>query len=77
MSFSSITIHSVDVPYFIGNDFMSWKFQMSTYLCKMNYQVWWMVDVGFSHALNDCPQTQAQKNVYISKLMHLMVYLVP
>jgi hypothetical protein len=26
----------------------------------MNSQVWWIVDVGFSHALDDCPQTQAQ-----------------
>jgi hypothetical protein len=34
---------------------------MSTYLCEMNPQVWWMVDVGISHALEDCPQTQAQK----------------
>jgi hypothetical protein len=34
---------------------------MSTYLCEMNPQVWWMVDVGLSHTLGDCPQTQAQK----------------
>jgi hypothetical protein len=34
---------------------------MSTYLREMNTQVWWMVDVGISHALVDCPQTQAQK----------------
>jgi hypothetical protein len=34
---------------------------MFTYLCEMNTQVWWMVDVGLSHALGDCPQTQAQK----------------
>jgi hypothetical protein len=34
---------------------------MSTYLREMNSQVWWMVDVGLSHALEDCPQTQAQK----------------
>jgi hypothetical protein len=33
---------------------------MSTYLDDMNPQVWWMVDVGISHALEDCPQTQAQ-----------------
>jgi hypothetical protein len=35
---------------------------MSTYLREMNPQVWWMVDVIISHALEDCPQTQAQKN---------------
>jgi hypothetical protein len=34
---------------------------MSTYLREMNSQVWWMVDVGISHALEDCPQTQAQE----------------
>jgi hypothetical protein len=34
---------------------------MSTYLCKMNHQVWWMVYVGLSHVLEDCPQTQEQK----------------
>jgi hypothetical protein len=26
----------------------------------MNPQVWWMVDVVFSHAWEDCPQTQVQ-----------------
>jgi hypothetical protein len=34
---------------------------MSTYLREMNHQVWWVVDVGLSLALGDCPQTQAQK----------------
>jgi hypothetical protein len=34
---------------------------MSSYLHEMNPQVWWMVDIGISHALEDCPQTQAQK----------------
>jgi hypothetical protein len=27
----------------------------------MNPQVWWMVDVGFSHALKNYPQTQVQE----------------
>jgi hypothetical protein len=27
----------------------------------MNPQVWWMLDVGISHALEDCPQIEAQK----------------
>jgi hypothetical protein len=35
---------------------------MSSYLREMNPQVWWMVDVGLSQALKDCPQIQAQKN---------------
>jgi hypothetical protein len=34
---------------------------MSSYLREMNTQVWWMVDVGFSHTLEDGPQTQAQE----------------
>jgi hypothetical protein len=34
---------------------------MSSYLCELNPQVWWMVDVGLSHTMEDCPQTQAQK----------------
>jgi hypothetical protein len=61
MSLSCITIPSMEVPHFEGNDFVSWKSQISTYLREMNPQVWWMVDVNLSHALNDCPQTQAQK----------------
>jgi hypothetical protein len=26
----------------------------------MNFQVWWMIDIGISHTLEDCPQTQGQ-----------------
>jgi hypothetical protein len=55
-----ITIPSVELPHFDGNDFVSWKSQMSIYLCETNPQVWWMVDVGISHTLEDCPQTQVQ-----------------
>jgi hypothetical protein len=39
---------------------------MSSYLCEMNPQVWWMVDIDFSHALEDCPQAQApEKYLYL------------
>jgi hypothetical protein len=34
---------------------------MSSYLREINLQIWWMVDVGLSHALKDCPQIQVQK----------------
>jgi hypothetical protein len=34
---------------------------MSSYLCEMNPQVWWMVDIDLSHNLEYCPQTQGQK----------------
>jgi hypothetical protein len=34
---------------------------MTSYLREMNPEVWCMVDVGFSHAFEDCPQTQAQE----------------
>jgi hypothetical protein len=55
MSLPCITIPSVEVPHFDGNDFVSWKSQMSLYLHEMNPQVWWMVDIGISHVLKDCP----------------------
>jgi hypothetical protein len=51
----------MEVSHFDGNDFVSWKSQMSTYLYEMNPQIWWMIDVVISHVLEDCPQTQAQK----------------
>jgi hypothetical protein len=54
-----ITLPSVEVPYFDGTNFVSWKSQTSSNLREMNSQVWWMVDVGISHALEDCPQIQA------------------
>jgi hypothetical protein len=60
MSPPCVTIPSVEVPHFDGTELVSWKSQMSTYLCEMNTKVWWVVDVGLSHALEDCPQTQAQ-----------------
>jgi hypothetical protein len=60
MLFPCITVPLVEVPHFDGIDFL-WKSQMSSYLCEMSPQVWWMVDVGLSHVLEDCPQTQAQK----------------
>jgi hypothetical protein len=61
MSLPCITMPSVDVPHFDGTNFVSWKSQMSSYLCEMNPQVWWMVDVDFSYALEDCPKIQAQE----------------
>jgi hypothetical protein len=42
---------------------------MSSCLHEMNAHVWWMVGVGFSHALVDCPQTQAQE-----KCLYLKTY---
>jgi hypothetical protein len=51
----------VEVPHFDGTNFVSRKSQMSSYLREMNSQVWCMVDVGLSHTLEDCPQTQRQK----------------
>jgi hypothetical protein len=64
MPLPCITIPSVEVPHFDGTDFVSWKSQMSSYLCEMNPQVWWMVDICLSHILEDCPQTQGQ-NKYL------------
>jgi hypothetical protein len=46
---------------FDGTNFVSWKTQLSSYLCEINPQAWYMIDVGFSHTLEDCPQTRAQE----------------
>jgi hypothetical protein len=59
----------VEVPYLNGNDFVSWKSQISSYLREMNPQVWWMVDIDISHTLEDCPQTHGQK-----KYLYFKVY---
>jgi hypothetical protein len=61
MSLPYIATPSVEIPHFNGNDFVTWKSKMSSYLREMDSHVWWMVDIGLSHALEDCPQTQAQK----------------
>jgi hypothetical protein len=58
MSLPCITVPSVEVPHFDETKFVSWKSQMSSYLHEMNHQVWWMIDVGISHILEDCPHTQ-------------------
>jgi hypothetical protein len=61
MSLPCITILSVEVFHFDGTDFVSRKSQMSSYLRKINPQIWWMVDICISHTLEDFPQTQGQK----------------
>jgi hypothetical protein len=62
ISLPGITVPSVEVSHFDGTNFVLWKSQMSSYLREMNPQVWWMVDVGLSQALEDCPQTQEENN---------------
>jgi hypothetical protein len=57
MSLPYITVPSVEIPHFDETNFVLWKSQMSSYLRELNPQVWWMIDVGISHALEDCPQT--------------------
>jgi hypothetical protein len=61
MSLPCITIPSVEVPYFDGNDVVSRKSQMYSYLREMNPQFWWIVDIDISHTLEDYPQIQGQK----------------
>jgi hypothetical protein len=65
-----IIIPSVEVPHFDGTNFVSWKYQMPSYLHKMNPQIWWMVDIGLSHTLKDYPQSQGQK-----KCLYLEVHV--
>jgi hypothetical protein len=50
---------------------------MSSYLREMNPQVWWMVDVGLIMPWRIVLKLKGKGNVYISKPMHLMLYLVP
>jgi hypothetical protein len=69
MSLPCITIPSVEVPHFDGNDVVSWKSPISSYLREMNPQVCWMVHIVISHTLEDCPQTQGQKK-YIYLEVH-------
>jgi hypothetical protein len=61
MSLPCITVLLVEVAHFDGTNFILWKSQMSSYLHEMNPQVWWMLDVRLSHALDDCSQTQRRK----------------
>jgi hypothetical protein len=61
MSLPYIAVPSVEVPHFDGTNFVSRKSQMSSYLLEINPQIWWMIDVGLSHAFEDYPQTQGQK----------------
>jgi hypothetical protein len=50
---------------------------MSSYLREMNPQVWWMVDIGISHTLEDCPQTQGQKKcLYLEARVSIALYSV-
>ena len=52
----------VDCPYtFDGTHFARWKNWM---ICNFKFicpQMWWMVDVGFSHVLDEDNLTQAQE----------------
>ena len=52
----------VDYPHiFYGTHFARWKILM---ICNFKFicpQMWWMVDVGFSHVLDEDNLTQAQE----------------
>jgi hypothetical protein len=39
MSHSCITMPLIEVHRFDGTNFVSWKYQMSSFLCEMNPQV--------------------------------------
>jgi hypothetical protein len=70
MSLPCITMPSVEVPYFDGTNFVSCKSQMSSYLRKMNPQDWWMVDIGFSHAMEDCLYLEAHASNALSNALN-------
>ena len=57
----------VECPYtFDGTHFVWWKNWMTCNFKSISPQMWWIVDVGFSRALNENNATQAQK-----KCLHL------
>ena len=57
----------VECPYtFDGTHFAWWKNWMTYNFKFISPQIWWIVDVGFSHAIDRKDATQAQK-----KCLHL------
>ena len=57
----------VECPYtFNGTHFANWKNWITCDFKFISSEMWWIVDVGFSHALNEKNSTQAQK-----KCLHL------
>ena len=57
----------VECPYtFDGTHFERWKNWMTCNFKLISPQMWWIVDVGFSHALDEKNATKAQK-----KCLHL------
>ena len=61
MSLPTIANPSFELPRSDGVIFDSWKNVMSSYLRAMSPQIWWIVDIGFSHDLGDHPPTKAQE----------------
>ena len=60
-SFSCISTPSYEAPYFDGTNYACWRAKMISYFHEMSPKIWWIVNVGFSHALDRNPQTQGQK----------------
>lgn len=55
-----------DPPMFDGTNYAQWKIHMISYFTAMSPKIWWIVDVGFSHALDDHAPTSGQ-----DKCLHL------
>ena len=52
----------VECPHiFYGTHFARWKNWMICNFKSICPQIWWMVDVGFSHVLNEGNLTQTQE----------------
>jgi len=58
--------HTDDAPIFDGTNYAHWKIHMSSYFRAMSPKIWWIIDVGFSHALDDHAPTKGQE-----KCLHL------
>jgi FtsZ-binding cell division protein ZapB len=50
-----------DAPIFDGTNFAHWKIHMSCYFRAMSPKIWWIIDVDFSHALDDQSPTKEQE----------------
>ena len=57
--------HKGETPYFDGTNYALWKLGMTTYFRAMSPKIWWIVDVGFSHALDDNPTNEQEKCLHL------------
>ncbi len=55
-----------DPLIFDGTNYAQWRIHMISHFRAMSPKIWWIVDVGFSHALDERAPTSGQE-----KCLHL------